>query len=120
MRQSKATRFIDPPEKSRQILLTVRHARLGNRRPHPRQRLVHRTIDLDALHERPLAMAEGAFGGDADLVDTRLARRRLDAVDELAHLALELVERRQEVRLEDDEEIAVLVLEVERRAGKHA
>src|SRR5258707_15836574 len=79
-----------------------------------------RAVDLDSLGERALAVAEGTLRGDADLVDARLARRRLDAVDEGGHLALERVERRQEIGLEDDEEIAVIAFEIERRAGEHA
>src|SRR5579883_1565877 len=58
--------------------------------------------------------------GNADLLDPRLARHRLDTVDQHRNLALEVVERDQQIRLEDDEEIAVVAIEIVSRAGQYA
>src|SRR5690349_14892395 len=69
------------------------------------ERVEHPAVDLDAVAQQAFARAEGAFRGDADLVDTGLARRRLHAVDQLRHASLEDVGRSDQVRPERDEEI---------------
>ena len=46
-------------------------------------------VQHDALDAAPLALAERALRRDADLIHARLARRRLDARDQLRHLRCE-------------------------------
>src|SRR5690242_18864694 len=57
------------------------------------KRVEHPPVDLDAVAQQAFARAEGAFRGNADFVDARLARCRLDAVDQLRHAALEDIGR---------------------------
>ncbi len=54
-----------------------------------------------------------------NLIDAGLARRRFDAVDQRADLLFEIVEGDQQFRLQHDEQVAVVLVRVERRAGEH-
>ena len=47
------------------------------------QGLDHFAFEHDALDPSALALAEGPFGGDSDLVDTRLPGSGFEAVDQL-------------------------------------
>ena len=50
------------------------------------QRIDDLAVQHDAFGAAQFAFAEGALRGDADLIDPRLARRRLDARDKLRQL----------------------------------
>ena len=79
------------------------------------QRIEHQPVDLQALAQGALAGAEGALGGNADLVDALLLRRRLDVVDQPRDARLERVGRPQQVGAEGT---VVVVACCRRRAAR--
>src|SRR5438046_1447871 len=83
------------------------------------ERLVHQLVDLDPLAQRFLATAERPLARYPDFVDPSLARRRFDLLDQLAYLLLEGVGLCQQIRLEDYEEISVILFRAKPRACHH-
>ena len=53
------------------------------------ERIEYHPVDLQALAECALARAKCSLGRNADVIDTGLPWRRLDALDQLRHLPLE-------------------------------
>src|SRR5207248_10472532 len=69
------------------------------------ERVVDTTVDLDALARQARALAIRALAGNADLVDAVLPRRRLDRGDLRRQRAPVVFQRREQIRLERDEEV---------------
>src|SRR5262249_58793409 len=82
--------------------------------------IVDDAVDLDPVAEQLLPAAKTTLARDADLGYAGLARRRFDAVDQGAELLLEVVGVDQQIRLHHDEQITIIAIRVERRAGEHA
>src|SRR5215813_4718546 len=84
------------------------------------ERIEYRPVDLQALAECALARAKCPLRRNADVVDAGLPWRCLDALDQLRHLALESVGWPKKVGSEGDEQIAVVALGIQARAGKQS
>jgi hypothetical protein len=67
------------------------------------ERIEYHPVDLQAHAECALARAKCSLGWNADVIDTGLPWRRLDALDQLRHLPLECVGWPKEVGPEGDE-----------------
>ena len=70
--------------------------------------------------ECALARAKCPLGRNADVIDAGLPWCRLDALDQLRHLALECAGWPKEVGPEGDEQIAVVTLGIQARTGKQS
>ena len=55
------------------------------------ERIEYHPVDLQARAECARARAKCAFGRNADVIDAGLPWRRLDALDQVRHLAFECV-----------------------------
>ena len=63
------------------------------------ERIEYHAVDLQARGECALARAKCPLGRNADVIDTGLPWRRLDALDQLRHLALEMCRLAQRGRV---------------------
>src|SRR4051794_20638219 len=84
------------------------------------ERIEYQPVDLQALAECTLARAKCPLGGNANVIDAGLPWRRLDALDQLRHLALECVGWPKEVGPEGHEQIAVVALGIRARTGEQS
>ena len=82
------------------------------------ERLVDQSINLDPLAQRRLPVTERPLPRDMNLTHLRSARGGLDPLDKLAKLLLEVVEVSEQIGFEHHEQIPVVLIRVEHRAGE--
>ena len=98
----------------------IRHSGAAYCAPQCYERIEYHPVDLQALAECALARAKCPLGRNADVVDAGLPWRRLDALDQLRHLALECVGWPKKVGSEGDEQIAVVALDTQAGTGEQS
>ena len=103
---------------------TGRKRRYAARRSLPpaqgNERIEYHPVYLQARAECARARAKCAFGRNADVIDAGLPWCRLDALDQVRHLALECGGWPKEVGSEGDEQIAVVALGIQARTGEQS